>query len=78
MDKQLIQQMRSKFDVLAKRISEENIEFWFAREIMASLGYTRWENFLAAINRAIDSCKSIDFEPDDHFRGVTKMVELGK
>lgn len=77
MDKQLIQQMRSKFDILAKRISEENIEFWFAREIMAPLGYTRWENFLTAINRAIDSCKSIGFEPDDHFRGVTKMVKLG-
>ena len=77
MDKQ-IQQMRSKFDVLAKRISEENIEFWFAREIMMPLGYTRWENFLTAINRAINSCKSIGFEPNDHFRGVTKMVELGK
>jgi len=56
MDKRIIQQMRSKFDDLAQRISEENIEFWFARDLMELLGYVRWENFLVAINRAVESC----------------------
>jgi DNA-damage-inducible protein D len=77
MDKQIIQVMQSKFDDLAQSIAEENIEFWFARDIMEPLGYVRWENFLTAINRAVESCKSTGFDPEDHFRGVTKMVAIG-
>jgi len=69
--------MQSKFDSLVQGITEENIEFWFARDLMEPLGYARWENFLVAINRAIDSCRSTGFDPDDHFRGVTKMIDLG-
>lgn len=30
-----------------------------------------------AIGRAVDSCKSLNINVDDHFREVTKMVELG-
>ena len=41
------------------------------------MGYARWESFLVAIHRAVDSCKSQEINVDDHFRGVTKMVELG-
>ena len=77
-DKGIIQLMQSKLDGLVQGITEENIEFWFARDLMKPLGYARWENFLVAINRAIDSCKSTGFDPDDHFRGVTKMIDLGK
>jgi len=38
----------------------------------------RWENFLVAIHRAADSCKLQNVNVDDHFREVTKMVEIGK
>lgn len=57
--------------------SDGIIEFWFARELMAPLGYSRWENFLTAIERAVSSCKSTGYDESDHFRGVTKMVALG-
>ena len=30
-----------------------------------------------AIGRAIESCKSLNVNVDDHFREVTKMVSLG-
>ena len=50
---------------------------WFARELQAILGYLRWENFLVAIRRAVDLCKAQRINIDDHFREVTKMVELG-
>ena len=36
-----------------------------------------WENFVVAIGRAIESCKSLNVNVDDHFREVTKMVNLG-
>lgn len=77
MDQQNIQVLQMQFDALAQSVPDENIEFWFARDLQEPLGYARWENFLTAIQRAIDSCKSTGYSADDHFRGVTKMVKLG-
>lgn len=73
-----LQALKQRFDQLTQRIDEESIEFWFARDLMEPLGYSRWENFMGAIQRAIDSCRSTGSDPDDHFRGVTKMIEVGK
>lgn len=80
MDIQRINQYKSSFDFIAKEITDENgesIEVWYARELQALLGYARWENFMVAINRAVDSCKTQGVSVDDHFREVTKMVSLG-
>lgn len=73
-----LQVLKQRFDQLTQRIDEESIEFWFARDLMEPLGYSRWENFMTAIQRAIDSCRSTGYNPDDHFRAVTKMIEVGK
>ena len=35
------------------------------------------ENFIGAIGRAIESCKTLGINVDDHFCEVTKMVLLG-
>lgn len=81
MDIQRINQYKSSFDSIAKAITDEHgesIEVWYARELQALLGYARWENFVVAINRAIDSCKTQGVSVDDHFREVTKMIEIGK
>ena len=47
-------------------------------ELQELPGYARWENFIVAINRAVESCKSQHINIDDHFREVTKMIEIGK
>jgi DNA-damage-inducible protein D len=73
-----IQALKRYFDGLALRMDGQGIEFWFARDLMEPLGYARWENFQTAILRAIDSCRTTGYNPDDHFRGVTKMIEVGK
>ena len=78
MNKRLIVRKQSQFDALAKSVPDENIEFWFARDLQEPLGYARWENFLKTIQRAIESCKTMDYSVSDHFRGVTKMIEIGK
>ena len=57
---------------------DENIEFWYARELQELLGYKRWENFETAIKKAMTSCETTGVAVMDHFRGVTKMIELGK
>lgn len=78
MDSRTIQRMQQQFDTLAHDVPGEEVEFWFARELQEPLGYARWENFLVAIQRAIDSCKTTGYTEGDHFRGVTKMIAIGK
>ena len=80
MDTKKIQQYKNAFDLIAKEIKDDannTIEVWYARELQQVLGYTRWENFVVAISRAIESCKTLKVNVDDHFREVTKMVLLG-
>lgn len=81
MDIQRINQYKSIFDSIVQEISDdsgESVEVWYARELQSLLGYARWENFTVAIHRAIDSCKTQGVSGDDHFREVTKMIEIGK
>lgn len=77
MDKKTIITMKKTFDDIMHTTEDGSVEFWYARELMECLGYDRWENFNKAINRAIDSCKTSNSDSLDHFRGVTKMVQLG-
>jgi DNA-damage-inducible protein D len=78
MNKELILQMPSQFDALAQTHPEStDLEFWFASELQVLLGYTQWENFLTAIQRAVESCKTTGYDAEHHFRGVTKMITLG-
>ncbi len=78
MDLQRINQHKSLFDRIQHYINgddgEDTVEIWFARELQELLGYARWENFLVAIGRAVDSCKTQGINVDDHFRETTKMV----
>ena len=75
-------QYKASFDSIVQYIesddAKEQIEVWFARELQSILGYARWENFLVAIHRAMDSCKSQNISVDDHFRDLTKMISIGK
>ena len=82
MDIQRISQHTSTFNEITHFIGsdngEEKVEIWFTRELQSVLGYARWENFLVAIGRAVESCKSQNINVDDHFREVTKMMNLAK
>lgn len=81
MDIQKINQYKSSFDAITDSIKDEDgniIEVWYARSLQQVLGYARWENFVVAIGRAIESCKTLGVNVDDHFREVTKMISLGK
>lgn len=74
----IVPQLTARFNELSQTLPDEGIEFWFARDLMEPLGYARWENFTTAIHRAIESCKLTGYNESDHFRGVTKMIEVGK
>ncbi len=67
--------------MIAKNVKDDEgntIEVWYARELQQVLGYARWENFVVAVGRAMESCKTLGISIDDHFREVTKMIALAK
>ncbi len=60
-----------------KHIDENGIEFWYARELMICLNYSKWSNFKKVISKAIKSCENSDISTFDHFADVSKMVQIG-
>ncbi len=60
-----------------KQISPYEVEYWSARTLASLLGYSLWQNFERAINRAITACRQVGQKVEDHFIGATKMVTLG-
>lgn len=60
-----------------KKTNDYEAEYWSARDLQSLLGYGQWRRFEDAIKRAITSCEQSGNNPDHHFAGVGKMVELG-
>ena len=70
-----IKMLKEQFDLITN--VEENVEFWYARDLQEKLGYKHWEGFLDVIKRAMIACENSGFIVDNHFRRVPKMVKLG-
>ncbi len=77
MEKSKIIAIKSRFDETIHIVNDTDVEYWLARELMPLLGYERWENFEKAIKRSMESCETSGITVTDHFREVTKMVQLG-
>ena len=59
-----------------KHIDENGNEYWYARELMPLLEYSRWENFKEVIKKAIKSYKKSEISVFEHFRDVTKTIPM--
>jgi DNA-damage-inducible protein D len=75
MDKEIISKLNRSFEEYA--YEQDGIEYWLARELQTLLGYADWRNFLNAVEKAKESCKSTGERVLDHFVDVTKMVKIG-
>jgi len=75
MEKQTITKLNKSFEEYA--YEQDGIEYWLARELQQLLGYADWRNFLNAIDKAKESCKTSGEAVLDHFVDVTKMVSIG-
>lgn len=75
MKSEIIIQLHKNFEDYAHEIEGE--EFWFARDLMGLLGYTKWENFAKVIDKAKISCQTSGHSIGDHFPDVRKMVDIG-
>ena len=68
--------VRTALDTV-KKIYSNGSEYWMARDIQPILGYARWENFKAVVEKAKMACESTGIDPADHFLDVTKEVPSG-
>lgn len=75
MDHQLLSKLHQHFEDYVHQ--KEGVEFWYARDLQILLGYDRWENFYKAVERAKTACELSKCRAEDHFRDVTKMVDIG-
>lgn len=61
-----------------KKVDENGVEYWEARELMEILGYSNWQNFEEVVKKAEQSCINSRQFPQDHFTDVSKMIRLAK
>ena len=61
-----------------KHIDENNIEFWYAREIMFILEYSKWQNFEKTIGKAKISCENSGISAFEHFTDASKTIKMPK
>jgi len=59
-----------------KHADEDNVEFWFARELQEVLEYKEWRNFQKVIDTAIIACNISQHEVKEHFIEISKVVEM--
>ena len=76
MEKETISKLSKTFEESA--YEQDGVEYWLARELQELLGYSDWRNFLNAVDKAKESCKTTGEVVSDHFVDVNKMIELGK
>ena len=60
-----------------KKIDENGIEYWEARELLPLLGYEKWQNAEEVIARAARACVNSGQDVDNHFTKSSKMVAIG-
>ncbi|NCA86340.1 MAG: DNA damage-inducible protein D [Clostridia bacterium] len=75
MEKETIIKLNKSFEEQA--YEQDGIEYWLARELQILLGYADWRNFLNAVVKAKESCKTSGEAVSDHFVDVNKMVKIG-
>ena len=59
-----------------KHIDEYGNEYWYARELMTILQYSKWQNFEKIINKAVEACKNSKITISEHFTDVRKTLEI--
>jgi DNA-damage-inducible protein D len=74
-EKETIIKLNKSFEESA--YEQDGVEYWLARELQILLGYSDWRNFINAVEKAKESCKTIGEAVLDHFVDVTKMVKIG-
>jgi len=60
-----------------KKVDENGIEYWEARELLPILGYSNWQKAEEVIARAARACINSGQAVDNHFNQTVKMAKIG-
>lgn len=72
-----ITRLKESFDVISQKETSSGVEFWYARDLMGKLGYSKWQNFIEVINKSKISCVNSGAILENHFTDASKMVDIG-
>jgi DNA-damage-inducible protein D len=72
----IINSLNKNFESI-KKVDENGVEYWQAREIMPLLGYPNWEKAEEVVGRAARACINSGQAVDNHFHRTVKMVAIG-
>ena len=61
-----------------KHMDENEIEYWYARELQLVLDYKEWRKFENVIKKAIDACENSGISAFEHFVGADKTIQMPK
>lgn len=76
MKSEIIKALSNNFEEHSQS-TENEIEFWFARDLQHLLGYSKWDNFKKVVHKSKISCEAAGNQILDHFADVGKMVKIG-
>lgn len=76
MKREIVYKLTENFEDFL-HLTEDGVEFWFARDLQHLLGYEKWANFQNVISKAKTACEVSGQNISDHFADVGKMVEIG-
>jgi hypothetical protein len=68
---------QSPFDSIRK-LDEQGNEYWSAKELAPLLGYSSWQNFETAIEKAKIACQKSGNNPTQCFNAVIKTSPMPK
>jgi DNA-damage-inducible protein D len=68
--------MKQSFDDF-KHVDENGKEYWNAHELSRAMGYSQYQKFKSAIDRAKDQMAATGKNPDDHLIQSSEMVQIG-
>lgn len=77
MNEEIIKNGPSKDFESIKKIDENGVEYWTARELFPLFGYTTWQAFDELILRAARAALNSGQMAENHFSQLTKMVDVG-
>lgn len=61
----------------AMRVAPKGQAYWYARDLVEILDYSRWENLLPVIEKAEIACNNSGSLSNNHFLRMQEMVEIG-
>ncbi|MHB8155275.1 MAG: DNA damage-inducible protein D [Candidatus Omnitrophota bacterium] len=60
-----------------KKINEQKMEYWSARELSKIFEYSEYRHFVPVIAKAKDACNNSGHTVSDHFEDILGMVNIG-